>query len=109
VGTTTHHESESLSIADRGKPRAGHRTGLANLSRSGAGQFGNCVLFVKLSGDLPAMKRLAASAGAAATEPESRCRIGPTAAPTSRSPAPARDVRPSTAPYGVQPLGLAAA
>lgn len=33
---------------------------------SGAGQFGNRVLFVKLGGDLPAMKRLASSAGAAA-------------------------------------------
>jgi 2'-5' RNA ligase len=33
---------------------------------SGAGQFSNRVLFVKLGGDLPAMRRLAASAGAAA-------------------------------------------
>jgi 2'-5' RNA ligase len=33
---------------------------------SGAGQFGNRVLVVKLRGDIPAMKRLAVSAGAAA-------------------------------------------
>jgi 2'-5' RNA ligase len=36
------------------------------LRLSGAGRFGNRVLVVKLSGDIPAMKRLAASTGAAA-------------------------------------------
>lgn len=36
------------------------------LRLSGAGQFGDRVLVAKLAGDLPAIKRLAASAGAAA-------------------------------------------
>jgi RNA 2',3'-cyclic 3'-phosphodiesterase len=51
---------------ERRLARAAARHHPLELRLSGAGQFGNRVLFVKLSGDLPAMKRLAASVGAAA-------------------------------------------
>jgi RNA 2',3'-cyclic 3'-phosphodiesterase len=51
---------------ERRLARAAARHAPLTLRLSGAGQFGNRVLVVKLSGDLPAVKRLAASAGAAA-------------------------------------------
>ena len=51
---------------ERRLARAAARHHPLALRLSGAGQFGNRVLVVKLNGDLPAMKRLAASAGAAA-------------------------------------------
>jgi hypothetical protein len=67
------------------------------LCLSGAGQFGNRVLFVKLSGDLAAMKRLAASAGAAARRAGFSVPDRPYR-PTSPSPAPAPPARTSSAP-----------
>jgi RNA 2',3'-cyclic 3'-phosphodiesterase len=51
---------------ERRLARAAARHQPVALRLAGAGQFGNRVLFVKLSGDLAAMKRLAASASAAA-------------------------------------------
>jgi RNA 2',3'-cyclic 3'-phosphodiesterase len=51
---------------ERRLARAAARHQPVTVRLSGAGQFSNRVLFVKLGGDLPAMRRLAASAGAAA-------------------------------------------